>query len=274
MREQPFESFADFEFAGWERAAGRYDSTWAGLTGLFIEPLLRAAGVSRQMRVLDVACGPGYVARRVGRLGARVTGLDFSPAMVQQARTYNPELEFRVGDAQALPFPEDSFDVVTMSFGRHHLSEPERALVEAARVLREGGRYAFTMWAPPEESPGELLVESAIRAHANLDVPLPVGPDRYGLGTLEEIRTTLERSGFRAESVEVTKIRAEWHVPSPDFLFEAERDVGVRTPGLLAAQTPEVLEAIRRDLARGMEKFRVAEGFAIPHAAQVIVARK
>ncbi len=75
MQEPDSEAFAAFEYASWERVAGKYDATWAGLTRLFIAPLLTAAQVRPGMRVLDVACGSGYVAEVAAHAGATVTGL-------------------------------------------------------------------------------------------------------------------------------------------------------------------------------------------------------
>ena len=265
-------SFAEFEFAGWERVAVKYDATWATLTRLFIPALLEAAGVRPGVRVLDVASGPGYVAEGAARLGAEVTGLDFAPQMVRLARSRHPTLQFRAGDAQALPFTDRSFDAVVMSFGLLHLPEPERGLSEAARVLRAGGRYAFTVWAGPAESAGARVFETAIQAHANLDVPLPAGPARFGFGAVDEARATLARNGFDAGSVAVRSVGVTWRIPSEAFLFDAQRHAGVRNSGLLAAQTPQALESIRLALAAGLREFRVPEGFAIPYVAHVIAA--
>lgn len=266
------ESFKAFECAGWERVAEKYETTWAGLTRQYIPALLDGAQVGRGTRVLDVACGPGYVAEMALQRGATVTGLDFSPRMVELARSRAPTLDFQTGDAEALPFPDQSFDAVTTNFGVLHFSRPEVALAEAARVLRPGGRYAFTVWAGPEESAGAKLVESAIQAHANLDVPLPKGPERYGFGTASEARAILTRAGFAPQSIALQPVTVEWRIPTSDFLFEAERDAGVRTTGLLAAQEPATLEAIRRTFAAGMRPFKVSDGYAVPFVAHLILA--
>ncbi|MGH7495502.1 MAG: class I SAM-dependent methyltransferase [bacterium] len=85
------EAFRNFEHSGWTRVAHRYDSTWAPLTGKFVDPLLAAAGVKRGMRVLDVACGPGYVAAAARRRGALPLGIDFCREMVEQAKRKNAE---------------------------------------------------------------------------------------------------------------------------------------------------------------------------------------
>jgi ubiquinone/menaquinone biosynthesis C-methylase UbiE len=79
-------AFKDFEHTGWSRVAHKYDATWAALTNQFIAPLSQAGGVTRGMRVLDVATGPGYVAAAAHRLGAAPLGLDFCSEMILQAR--------------------------------------------------------------------------------------------------------------------------------------------------------------------------------------------
>src|SRR6266850_2326448 len=157
------EAFHAFELAGWQGAARRYDDAFGSLTRQAIDPLLDAAQVRPGARVLDVASGPGYVAAAAAQRGAQVTALDFSLAMVEMARSQNPGIEFREGDAGALSFADGSFDAVVMNFGMLHLAQPERAVSEALRVLRPGGGYAFTVWAKPEEAVGFGIILEAVR---------------------------------------------------------------------------------------------------------------
>lgn len=116
--------------------AGKYPDAWSGLTRLFIPDLLEAAAVAPGMWVLDVACGPGYVAEAARALGANPIGVDFCAEMIALARERCPHIEFHQGDAEALGFADDSFDVVLMNFGLLHFPNPEAAIVEARRVLR------------------------------------------------------------------------------------------------------------------------------------------
>ncbi|HEX6601877.1 MAG TPA: ubiquinone/menaquinone biosynthesis methyltransferase, partial [Solirubrobacterales bacterium] len=99
-----------------------------------------AAVVRPGDRVLDAACGTGDLALADARAGGTVTGLDFSPAMLERARRKAPELEWVQGDALALPFPDASFDAATVGFGVRNLDDLERGLGELRRVLRAGGR--------------------------------------------------------------------------------------------------------------------------------------
>src|SRR2546428_11968017 len=99
------------------------------------------------MSILDVGCGPGYVSAAAAERGAMPIGLDFSEEMIAIAKKKFPTIEFRQGDAQNLPFPDASVDRVVASFALLHLANPERAMTEAARVLKPGGRFGFTTWA-------------------------------------------------------------------------------------------------------------------------------
>ena len=139
------EKFRDFERAGWESIPGEYHQAFGSLTIQAIDALLDAVGVKKGVNLLDIASGPGYVASAAAKRGAVVVGVDFSPAMVAAARKLHPGVDFRGGDAEALPFGNDLFDAAVMNFGILHLGKPDHALVEAHHVLRAGGKFAFTV---------------------------------------------------------------------------------------------------------------------------------
>ena len=103
------------------------------------------------MSILDIGCGPGYVSAAAAERGANPIGLDFSREMIAIAKKMFPNIEFREGDAQNLPFADASFDRVVANFALLHLAEPERACAEAQRVLKAGGKFGFTIWAPATE---------------------------------------------------------------------------------------------------------------------------
>jgi ubiquinone/menaquinone biosynthesis C-methylase UbiE len=105
--------------------------------------------VCAKVRVLDVACGPGLLAGAAAGRRAAVVAVDLSPVMLALARQRHPAVEFREGDAEALPFAEDSFDAVLRNFGLGHFPRPERAMEELARVLAPGGVVAVSWWQLP-----------------------------------------------------------------------------------------------------------------------------
>lgn len=109
-----------------------------------IRLLLNAAGAGPEHRSLDVACGPGLVALAFAAAASHATGLDATPAMLKRAAELAAErgianVDWREGDAAALPFPDDSFDIVTCRFAFHHMEKPLTALREMTRVVRPGG---------------------------------------------------------------------------------------------------------------------------------------
>src|SRR5216684_78849 len=268
------DAFTEFEHADWQRVANEYDSTWSSSTRQFIPPLLDAADVSGKMSILDVGCGPGYVSAAAAERGAIPIGLDFSEEMIAIAKKKFPQIEFRQGDAQNLPFPDASFDRVVANFALLHLANPTRACAEATRVLTPGGRFAFTTWAKISENPFVKLVDDAIRAHANLDVDLPPGPPHYLFESEIEFQKALELAGFDGASMSFKVHRIEWNVPTARFVFDAELNSGVRTAGLLARQTPEVLRKIQTAIEKAVQPYAKGSGFAIPKAAYVVSISK
>jgi ubiquinone/menaquinone biosynthesis C-methylase UbiE len=268
------DEFTRFEHEGWERVAAKYDSVWSSLTAQFIPYLIDAAQVQPAMSILDVACGPGYVSAGAQKLGANPTGIDFSKKMIEIAKTMFPGINFIEADAQQLPFADASFDRVLMSFGLLHLAQPEKACAEALRVLRPRGKFAFTVWAQPAQNPGGKIVNDAIEAHADLNVQLPAGPPYHLFSDKNECRKVLQQVGFDAGSMIFETRSVEWNIPTSQFLFEAERDAGVRTAGLLARQTSDRLDAIKRVIAEGVKRYAKGDGFAIPMVAHVIVVTK
>src|SRR3954469_4237468 len=168
--------FKAFEAEGWTSKAATYDRLIGRVTARFVEPLLDAAGVRSGTRLLDVACGPGPCAAAAAARGAVPVGLDMAVGMVAAARARHPELEFRQGDAERLPFADASFDAVVAGFVVNHLPRPESALAECARVLRPGGRVAATVWDRPERMRLlGVLAEACERTGGVRDPDLPSG---------------------------------------------------------------------------------------------------
>ena len=140
--------------------------------------LVRFAGVRSGQRVLDVATGTGVVAITAARLGASVAGLDLTPELLEQARHSAliaglKDIEWTEGDAESLPYPDASFDVVLSQFGHMFAPRPEVAVRELLRVLKPGGRIALATW-PPEQLIGRAFALSAKYVPPPIAVPAPV----------------------------------------------------------------------------------------------------
>jgi SAM-dependent methyltransferase len=247
------EKFRHFEHAGWESIPAQYHQAFGELTAQAIEPLLDAVHLKKGMTFLDIASGPGYVAAAAAKRGAIVLGVDFSTAMIDHAQQLHPGVDFRQGDAEQLPLGSGLFDAAAMNFGILHLAHPEKALVEAYRVLRREGQFAFSVWCNPQETIGFGIVLRAVELHGEARVALPEGPPFFRYSDPEECTRGLIAAGF--ESPSVTKSLQKWRLPAGDGLFEAMKDSTVRTAGLLRAQKPPVLEKIREAMRAEVEKY-------------------
>lgn len=100
-------------------------------------------------RILDVAAGTGTSSAALAKSGATIVAVDFSPGMIEEGRRRQPGIEFVEADAERLPFGDEEFDAVTISFGLRNISNPIVALGEMYRVLKPGGRLVVTEFSHP-----------------------------------------------------------------------------------------------------------------------------
>ncbi len=159
--------------------------------------LVAFSGTTSGEKILDVGCGTGVVSITAARKGAKVTGLDLSPALLERAKENAAlarlEVDFKEGDVEALPYPDDSFDRVLSQFGHMFAPQPEIAISEMLRVLKPGGTIAFSTW-PPEMFVGKMF---AFTSQYLPPPPVPVVPPPQW-GNPDTIR---ERFGDRVSNI-------------------------------------------------------------------------
>ncbi|HEU4778952.1 MAG TPA: methyltransferase domain-containing protein [Steroidobacteraceae bacterium] len=265
--------YREFERCGWERAAAAYAGSFEAVSGLFATPLMDAAQIHRGSTLLDVACGPGSVTSLAAARGAAAVGLDFSPSMIAEARRRHPSLSFQEGDAEALPFTDQSFDAVIINFGIHHFPFPVRALGEARRVLRPGGRVAFTTWAPPEHHVIHTIVVGAVRESGNPGAELPRPPG----GAVNEAATCMKllgEAGFGPDSLHTELLKSSLGIRSAVDLVDLLEVGTVVLSATLRSQPREHRQAILASIEKAISGYRVDDGFRIPCAAILAVAIK
>lgn len=173
---------------------GRYQvpSVFAPLARLFLQRIAPRSGD----RVLDVACGTGVVARQaatmVGPEGS-IVGVDLNANMLDVARAHShvdgAPVEWKHGDAAALPCPDADFDVVLCQQGLQFFPDRAGALREMYRVLKPGGRVGMAVWCSIDTSPGHVAIAEALRRHRHPgrgSAPPPAAPTGIHSGTARE----------------------------------------------------------------------------------------
>jgi SAM-dependent methyltransferase len=267
------DSFKAFEAEGWGDRAETYGDLLGSMTARIAEPLLDAAGVRHDMRVLDVATGPGYAAERAAARGAHPVGIDIAEGMLALARRRRPELEFRWSDAEELPFEDGSFDAVVGGFVVNHLPHPERAMAEAARVLAPGGAVAFSVWDRPERNRLNGVFRDAM---ADVGVPslaeIEQGPDPTRFSDDPEFVALLEGAGLCEATVETISLTLT--VPDADTLWDGFMGSSVRMRAQVDAQPQDARRRIREAFEHRVEAHRHPAGLEIPVVVKLASARK
>lgn len=267
------DAFNAFEAAGWEEQVAGYEAFFVPITTRLVRPLLDAAGVGRGARLLDVASGPGYVTATAAERGASVIGVDIAEGMLSLARRLHPELEFRHGNAEALPFPDGSFDAMVANFALLHIGRPEQAAAEFARVLAPDGRLALTVWDVPERARFlGALVEAVAAAGAGPSQDIPVGPPIFRFSDDQEFASLLHDQRF--EDVLVSTITFSHREPSPDALWRGLLGGTVRTSALVRGQPSEMQRRIRAAFDRIVQQYEVAAGVELPVSVKLASGRK
>jgi demethylmenaquinone methyltransferase/2-methoxy-6-polyprenyl-1,4-benzoquinol methylase len=195
LDKQPHEVAAMFD-----HVARRYDLTndvlALGQTRLWRRAVQRAVDARPGQRVLDLAAGTGTSTAPFAAAGASAVACDFSLGMLREGRRRQPGLPFVAGDATRLPFADDSFDAVTISFGLRNVVDPERALGELLRVTRPGGRLVVCEFSHPTWAPFRTVyVEYLMRALPPIARRVSSDPEAY-VYLAESIRAWPDQAGL------------------------------------------------------------------------------
>ena len=223
--------------------------------------------------MLDVATGPGYAAARGAERGAAVVGVDIAEAMVTLAGRRHPQLDFRVGSAEALPFPDGSFDAVVGNFAMLHLARPEAAAAEFFRVLAPGGRLGLTVWDVPERTRlFGVFLDAVAEAGAEPPEEIPVGPPFFRFSREQEFARLLRDQ--RLEGIRVETITFSQTVSSPDELWRGLLAGTVRTSALIQRQTDEMQRQVHAAFDRVVQPYRVGDRLELPVSVKLASATK
>jgi ubiquinone/menaquinone biosynthesis C-methylase UbiE len=244
--------------------------------GPWAEDLVALAAPQPGESVLDVACGSGVVARlvaqRVGPSG-KVVGLDFNAGRLAVARSLPPLLgaaiEWREGDALALPFANGTFAQVCCQQGLQFFPDRLKALIEMHRVLIPGGRLALNVWRSIEYNPGAAAMAEALERHVSPEAAtFRRSPFAFGDGG--ELQRFVTDAGFR--DVVVRPAVKVLHFPSAED-FVRRYVSGVAPLAQMVAQASDSgRAAVLTDVGMALRSYVGAEGLAIPKASHLVTA--
>ena len=212
---------------------------------------------------LDVATGTGWTARRLKAHGVNVTGVDIGAGVIAVAKDMAPNIEFRVGDAEELAFPDGAFDVVTSTFGVMFVARPEDAARELTRVCHKGGRLGLCTWLPGD------TIEGLFKVMRPYMPPPPASPppSPFEWGKIERVRELLGGAFDLKFEYGVTTFRAASGEAAWDLFV-----TGYGPTKMIAGACDEARRAeLRRDFIAYHERFSTDLGIAMPRKYLVTI---
>jgi ubiquinone/menaquinone biosynthesis C-methylase UbiE len=252
-----------------ESAQGYQDQLVPALMEDWAPKVAGAAGIRAGDRVLDVACGTGVLTREAARrAGAeeRVTGLDLSPAMLAVAARLNPGIRWQQGSAEALPYPDRTFDAVVSQFGLMFVPDPVLALREMWRVLAPGGRLAVAVWASLDETPAyaaqTALVERLAGRQAGEMLRTP-----FNLGDPNRLAQLCRSAGIAGADVRLTD--GVGRFPSIRSLMEVDLRNWLPTLGVVL--DPGLIEEILRQAETTLAPHVTRSGSEVTFASPAVL---
>ncbi len=249
----------DRTVAAWRRWHAQIAAFTRGAT----EAILEAAHLRPGMRVLDLACGVGdpalSIATEVAPSG-RVTATDLGPGMMSLAEELARKkgltnIEFHEANAEALPFADESYDVLTCRFGIMFFPDLPKALRECFRVLKPGGRAAFIAWGKKEQ-PFFTTTAGIILKHVPVPPPPPDpdGPSLFMFGERDRLRRALEAAGFNNVHEEDRIIAGRWSSSIEEY-WEQFSEVAAPFRPLIEQLTPEKMAQAKSEIFAALKKF-------------------
>ena len=229
--------------------------------------------------VLELAAGLGdtglMAARLLGETG-RVFITDFTPEMVAAARRRAEELsvenaEFRTLDAERMDLETDSVDGVLCRWAYMQMIDPAAAFAETRRVLRPGGRLAFSVWAERERNPTLSLAGNVLVEFGHTAPPDPQEPSAFFLADPERIRKLVEGAGFAEPEIEEVSFR--WRFASRDTYWRYLTETAASASRILRSLSPEAQNTVRKRVHEAARPYYSGEGYDFPAVCLNILAR-
>lgn len=259
--------FATLERRAWTdpAVAQSYAARFPAVTVGAVPALLEAAQVVPGMQILDIASGPAPAAREARAWGARPILFDFSEGMLRLATAAVPGADRVRGSALSIPLRAESVDATVCNFGLLHFPDPDRALAEAARVLRGGGSAGWSVWS--EDSVALRLIPRTMD-RLGYRPQLPPGPDFFQYGSPERMAAGLLRAGLRPRPA--TTIAWTARFGSADEYWKAFFDGTARTRASMHALLGPDQERLRNAVDEELIQYRGEDGsIAIPTGAVI-----
>jgi ubiquinone/menaquinone biosynthesis C-methylase UbiE len=227
--------------------------------------------------ILELAAGvgdTGFVAAKELGDDGKLISTDFAPEMVEAARKRGAELgltnvEYRVMDAEKMDLDDDSVDGVLCRWGYMLIADPAAAFAETRRVLRDGGRLCFSVWAGPERNPWAAIAGATVVQRGHMPPPEPGAPGIFAMGDPARIRALVSGAGFAEPGID--EVPVEYRFTDPDDYWHFLNELAGGIALTVKALPDEERQAVQKQLYEQVAAFEQNGALVFPGAALNVV---
>jgi ubiquinone/menaquinone biosynthesis C-methylase UbiE len=240
--------------------------------------VVRGAEVAPGMTVLDLASGTGEpalsLAKALGPQG-KVVATDLVPEMLEFAKENAAaqrisNIDFRLADAEQLPFPDGKFDRVTSRFGIMFFPDIAKAMLEIRRVLKPGGRVCFAVFGSLDENPMFQVSLGPFLKRVKMPPPPPDAPNIFRFADETKLANAISSAGFRDVSTRKERVTFSWPGPAEES-WEATRELAAPFKKLIAAIPPDKSGEVIGEVLDGLRRFQVGDSINLPVTVNIAV---
>jgi ubiquinone/menaquinone biosynthesis C-methylase UbiE len=272
--QQPVPDYKEMVRKEWTGAAPlwqKWNHKFVIQTRAATELVVQGAEIASGMKVLDLASGTGEpalsLAKAVGPQG-RVIATDLVPEMLEAARQNAAaqglnNIEFRLADAESLPFSDGEFDRVTCRFGIMFFPNIPKAMAEIRRVLKPGGRICFAVFGSLEENPFFFVSLGPFLKRVKMQQPLADAPYIFRFADEAKLVNALSSAAFRDVTTNKQRVVFSWPGPAEEC-WAATRELAAPFKKLIEAIPTEQTEEVIREVLEGLMRFQSGDRINLP----------
>jgi len=267
------QEFHDFEYKGWQTAALKY-SRFSLLTSQSVKPLLNNLDLKEDDKLLDVACGPGFLTEEAHNRKCNVfIGIDSSEEMINTAKLNYPDINFEVLNAENTEFKNNTFSKIASNHGLIHFARPEVVLKEMNRIAQKEAKIGITLWDDIDRAIAFSIVSQVVSKLSTVKVQAPKGLGMGYFTNEDNAKKLFLDSGWTL--TDFIHLPIVWELETPESIIDILMEGTVLMASRLKNQPKDILEKIKDEVIKQLKQYTDKNNkVRVPQGVLLLIGKK